>query len=43
MDDKETLEVLKAILKAVDQLGKKIDEIGFMIADYAKRPQLPRR
>ena len=43
MDDKETLEVLKAILKAIDGLGKKIDDIGFMIGDYLKRPQLPRR
>jgi hypothetical protein len=43
MEDKETLEVLKAILKAIDQLGKKIDEIGFMIGDYMKRPQLPKR
>ncbi|MGB7752108.1 MAG: hypothetical protein WCF88_11225 [Candidatus Acidiferrales bacterium] len=44
MDDKETLEVLRAILKAVEQLGKKIDDIGFMIGDYVKRsPQLPRR
>ena len=28
MDDKETLEVLRAILKAVEQLGKKIETIS---------------
>jgi hypothetical protein len=44
MNEKETLDVLKAILKSVEALNKKIDEIGFLIGDYLKRPpQVPRR
>lgn len=43
-DDKATVEILKAILREIQQLNRKVDEIGLMIGESLRRPpQLPRR